>query len=191
MPSKRAQRIKDEIPILSVLVDYGYQVHPEGGDREQQFSCDLHGDGHDSKPSARVYPRTSSFYCFACGKTYDAIGLVQLKEQVNFSEACRKLEMKYGLPVWIHQIRDDIPEDEYTFGFVQSSCQDEADRTEKLLLNSTKEKDMAMQDVLALWEVFDKINWLVGEEQWTEDIGKKAFQKLRKRALEKSKEALM
>lgn len=60
---KRADRIRAEISIVKVLSDLGYHIHPDGGDREQQFPCDLHGDGSDSKPSARVYPSSNSWYC--------------------------------------------------------------------------------------------------------------------------------
>jgi intein/homing endonuclease len=60
---QRADRIRQDIDIVQVLADYGYKVNPGGGDREQQFSCDLHGDGSDSKPSARVYPSSNSWYC--------------------------------------------------------------------------------------------------------------------------------
>ena len=77
----RAQRIKELIPIEQVLSDYGYAVHSDLGEREQQFSCDLHGDGSDNRPSARVYPETSSWYCFACSKARDAIATAQEKEQ--------------------------------------------------------------------------------------------------------------
>ena len=93
--SLRAKRIKEEIPILSVLAGYGYDVH--GDTREQQFKCDLHGDGHDNAPSARVYPETNTWYCFACGKVRDSISTVMEKEGLDFNQACKGLEIKYNL----------------------------------------------------------------------------------------------
>jgi DNA primase len=92
-----ADRIREEIPLLHVLSDYGYEVYLDGGDHEQQFSCDLHGDGRDSKPSARLYPDNNQFFCFACGRSRDSIALVQEKEGVRFWDAVRLLEKKYGL----------------------------------------------------------------------------------------------
>lgn len=59
----RADRIREKIPIVQLLEDFGYGVRASGGDREQQFSCNLHGDGQDNKPSARVYPDSDSWYC--------------------------------------------------------------------------------------------------------------------------------
>lgn len=93
-----ADRIRSEVPIVRVLYDYGYEVSPDGGDREQQFSCDLHGDGSDSTPSARVYPESASFHCFACGRSRDAITLVREKEGLDFWPAIKKIEAEYGLP---------------------------------------------------------------------------------------------
>ena len=49
--SKRAKRIQDSISIEKVLQDLGYPVRG-GGMREEQFPCDLHGDGHDGAYSA-------------------------------------------------------------------------------------------------------------------------------------------
>ena len=92
-----ADRIRAEVPIVDVLYDYGYRVHPDGEDREQQFSCDLHGDGSDTKPSARVYPESASFHCFACGRSRDAITLVREKEGVEFWQAVKMLEAKHNL----------------------------------------------------------------------------------------------
>lgn len=60
---QRADRIRALIPIEEVLLHYGYQVRADAGGREQQFCCDLHGDGQDTKPSARVYPESASWYC--------------------------------------------------------------------------------------------------------------------------------
>lgn len=58
---RRAARIRTDIPITRVLEDYGYRV--QDVDRQQQFPCDLHGDGSDGKPSARVYPESNQWYC--------------------------------------------------------------------------------------------------------------------------------
>jgi hypothetical protein len=60
---RRLARIKAEIDISQLLSDYGYKVFANGGDREQQFSCNLHGNGRDLKPSARVYGHSQSWYC--------------------------------------------------------------------------------------------------------------------------------
>jgi hypothetical protein len=60
---ERADRINQHVDIIKVLYDYGYRIHMGDGGQEQQFSCDLHGDGRDSKPSARVYPESKSWYC--------------------------------------------------------------------------------------------------------------------------------
>lgn len=59
---RRVARIHEVVRIDKVLEGYGYRVQANT-DREQQFSCDLHGDGTDSKPSARVYPSTNQWYC--------------------------------------------------------------------------------------------------------------------------------
>jgi len=95
---KRADRIREMIPIVQVLADYGYDVRADGGDREQQFPCNLHGDGFDLKPSARVYPDSQSWYCFGCDLSRDAIATVRGNEGLSFWEAVRKLEQVYELP---------------------------------------------------------------------------------------------
>lgn len=92
-----SDRIREHVPILEVLVTYGYRVRADSGEREQQFQCDLHGTGRDNKPSARVYPESNSWYCFACDKTRDAIETVKAKEGVKFWEAVKLLETAYGL----------------------------------------------------------------------------------------------
>ena len=61
--ARRVAQIKASVPIIQLLSDYGYHVHLGGDYQEQQFSCDLHGDGRDGKPSARAYPASNSFYC--------------------------------------------------------------------------------------------------------------------------------
>ena len=60
---RRLEQIKQNVEITQVLSDYGYKIHLGGSSQEQQFPCDLHGDGSDGKPSARVYPATGQWYC--------------------------------------------------------------------------------------------------------------------------------
>jgi len=93
---RRIERIHEQVDILKLLGDYGYPVRPDM-DREQQFSCNMHGDGNDLKPSARVYPENNSWYCWACGKTRDAIETVREKEGLGFMEALKWLEGRFGL----------------------------------------------------------------------------------------------
>jgi len=187
---QRVTRIKEEIPIVDVLVHYGYHVHAGGGDTEMQFQCDLHGDGRDNKPSARVYPESASFYCFACSKVYDAVDLVQIKENLNFGQACRFLEKAYDLPTLPWEGDDYVlpakPEDEIAATFQRSrSYEEDRDRISNLLMAQTQDKILALSDIAAMWELFDRISWCVGEGHWTENKGLQAFSQIRKKVYQK------
>lgn len=144
----RAERIRNHVRIAQVLYDYGYNVQPV--DREQQFSCDLHGDGRDSKPSARVYPDSGSFHCFACGMSRDAISLVKEKEGVEFKEACTFLEAKYGLPEWVYRKESNTeqePEKEHVF--------EEASRRVNTFLSNMKGDGVNLRKLAKWWEAYD------------------------------------
>lgn len=188
---RRRDRIKDEVPIAQVLSFYGYYVQADN--HEQQFPCDLHGDGHDSKPSARMYPQSNDYYCFACDVTRDAIGLVMEKEGIDFPKAIRVLEQRHNLPdlPWEdgdQQERHKPLAQEIDEGFEQRgnrSFDDERQRVERLLQGSTREKELPMESVLASWEAFDRICYEVSKENWTEDLGKQALEKLRTRVMKK------
>lgn len=159
----RADRIRKAIPITSVLASYGYAVH-EGQDRQQQFSCDLHGDGQDSKPSARVYPETQQWYCFACATSRDAIQTVREKENLDFRGACDVLESRFKLPPlpWTSEDGEE-PEggrggtSEDLFFIPPPTAQEGKERVRKLLLGITQEKALALKDTLLLWEEFDRL----------------------------------
>lgn len=48
---------------------------------------------HEEKtPSLALYPKTSSYYCFACSKHGDAINFVEEVLHCNFSEALEYLK---------------------------------------------------------------------------------------------------
>jgi DNA primase len=160
--NKRVERIKKEIPITNVLSNYGYDIYTSGS--EQQFKCDLHGDGSDNAPSARVYPHTSTWFCFACGKVRDAVSTVMEKEGLPFSEACKALEIKYNLKVWEH-----TPKNLNTYEEKEVSKNIELKKkTHDKLVRMTKERECDLNRIIRFWDAYDFLCFLenVDEEQW-------------------------
>lgn len=166
---KSADRIREEISIVTVLVDYGYDVDARGEDREQQFSCDLHGDGQDNTPSARCYPGTGQFYCFACGRSRDALALVQEKENLTFWEAVRSLEKRYGLePLPWEPGDDERPpslNEVVEASLDRSETPDQAlHRLERFLDGMTRDKTLSAQKCAGFWEAFDRVRLFQSNE---------------------------
>lgn len=173
---QRADRIRAEVPMAEILAGYGYRVRTDAGDREQNFSCDLHGDGRDSRPSAIFYPRTNSAHCFACSRSRDAITWVQEKEGIDFWSAVKKIEADYNLPPlpW----EDDIPEkgtgtaparprgatSEVEAALTHAESYDASeDRVRRYLTALCAERISPPAKVYALWEAYDKVHHIVSE----------------------------
>ena len=177
---KRAQRIREQVPMAQLLSDYGYNVIGDAGDREQQFSCDLHGDGQDGTPSARYYPESNSAYCFGCGRTRDAITWMMEKEGLQFGDACAKIERKFRLPAlpWEDEEEQTMPD--YSKE-VPASFQDEDKRVLRTLSILNIERGLPMQLTLRLWEAFDRIRHGVKHEEWSDDRGRQEMSALRQR----------
>ena len=93
----RANNVRTHVRISDVLSYYGINT-PGIADREFQYACPLHGDGNDSKPSARCYPDTNSTYCWACGISRDPIQWTKEKEGLNFWSAIKRIEDLYNVP---------------------------------------------------------------------------------------------
>ena len=160
--SKRAAgRIREEIPIIRVLADYGYAVDPRAEDHEQQFCCDLHGDGRDNKPSARVYPGGGQFFCFACGRSRDVISLVREKEGLEFWKAIKLLEGRYGLeplPWEPEDARPATPIEIIEESFkTKESAEDALQRLNKFLTGLTRERALTAEKCAGLWEAYDRV----------------------------------
>lgn len=175
-------RIHEEIPIVRLLADLGYDVRPDGDFREQQFSCDLHGDGLDRKPSARAYPDSGSWYCFACDVARDAIDTVRAREDLGFREAIRWLEKEYGLPPlpW----EDDTPKPEQPKPQVYSGAKSLAEVFQILaaeLEQMTIDRKVPMDTLLGFWEAGDKVAYQVGQGQMAEATGKQVVRALLER----------
>lgn len=156
-PKDRADRIRSEVPIIEVLATYGYAVSVDGG-REQQFSCDLHGDGSDSKPSARVYPDSNQWYCFACSTSRDAIQTVREKEGLDFRTACDLLEKRFHLPA-LPWTEDESKSDglELDFSAKAPTAEDASNRVKAMLKSITQEQSLPLEAVLRLWQEHDRL----------------------------------
>jgi len=172
---KRAEQIKNRIGIEQVLQDLGYPVHA-GMDREQQFPCDLHGDGNDGKFSARVYPDSGSWYCFACGKARDAIETYRDKFGLGFGKACYTLEAKYGLPHLFSSKSSNEPVEidrsEESFKIISRRC-------EKLM--RSVQRILPMKESLAWWETLDCVMYYVQKGLWSYEKGYSSIERIMKK----------
>jgi len=171
---RRADRIRSTIPMARIMYDYGYAINPDGGDREQQYPCDLHGDGRDGKASGRLYPSSNSTYCFACGRARDAIAFAMEKEGLKFNEALDKLEARYALPSLPHDANDDVDDDRPesiadALAIKPATFAEESDRTDKFLKRVTAARSLSMDTTLRLWWEFDRVRQGVSNEAWADD----------------------
>ena len=182
---QRADRIRNEVPLDQVLENFGYAV-VSGSDREQQFSCDLHGDGSDGKPSARYYPESTSWYCFACGRARDAIATTMEKQGASFSDACRLLESQFNLPPlpW----KDESPKEPSYQEVVsnqktQPTIDEMAHTLNRLLDGFTKDGTFTLETSLRLWEAYDRILFMHREKQVSEDKVRSSLERIAGNAL--------
>jgi DNA primase len=184
---RRIARVKDEIDITDLLIGYGYPIH--GGGREEQFPCDLHGDGYDAKPSGRFYPESNTIYCFTCDKTRDTIELVREKEGLDFWNAIKYLEQRYKLDPLPFEGDEERWEKDQTAAMVdrtldsRKTFEDDLGRLTKLVMSVTTDKvyQLPMIDVLVFWEARDKLAWMVGKKHIPEKQGRLASESLRQR----------
>ena len=160
---RSADRIRNMIPLSRVLSDYGYRVEALS-DREQQFSCDLHGDGQDRKPSARLYAH--QFFCFACGTSRDAISLVQEKEGVDFWAAVKLLENRYGLdPLpWESAERKETLSEQISKSFDTKETPEMAlERVSRFIDSLCRERSIPPEKCAGFWEAYDRVHCFMAQ----------------------------
>ena len=73
------------------LIEYHHLSH---NDLKKPFHC-LNPEHKDEHPSMHVMKNKTHCHCFACGKTYDLIGLVMEDKECSFEEALTFLHEKY------------------------------------------------------------------------------------------------
>jgi len=186
----RADRVNQECDLGDLLQGYGYGVVPDR-QREQQFSCDLHG--MDNKPSARLYGYNNTTYCWVCQKKRDAISYVMEKEHLNFRDAIEQLERRLGLPAlpWDDEAgREADPVDDFAeITDPDVSYEVERERVRKFLDTLTSERDLDVKSLLAFWEVFDRVDYGVAKQSWGDAKGIEAMTQLRERLMERLRKA--
>lgn len=168
------QRIREQIPLSQVLSAYGYHVYADDGEHEQQFSCDLHGDGQDNTPSARLYPDSNKFYCFACGKVRDTVTLVMEKEGVPFWNAVQKIEKSYGLaPLpWTEIKKQQAPKVESLFDQHKNQTPRQIlDRVGRLIQMYYEDENDGF-DIVLMWEAHDRVDWYIRQDEFDEGKAK-------------------
>lgn len=157
---RRAARIREEVPIGMLLSHYGYEVSG-GEDRQQQFRCDLHGDGNDGKPSARCYPESNTWHCWACNTNRDAIQTVREKEGLGFVQCMDRLEALFHLPPLPWEEGDwDHGKDLLSGAFdaPRPTYEGESHRVTSLLSAMCRERSLPLAKVLMFTEEHDYVD---------------------------------
>lgn len=172
---KRIQRANRAVSMARLMIRLGYRVTQ--ADAEQQFACDLHGP--DNKPSARLYPRTNSTYCWACHKPRRPVDLMKEREGVSLDRAVSMLEEMFDLPsLPIHEeVEEEIISEE------GPSLDDEIFRTERLLTTMTHERSVSLDRALWAWERFDQALTLAEREELTVEAARAVLCGLREKML--------
>lgn len=153
--TRRAHRIREEVPLGPLLRSLGYLV--QDGGPEQQFACDLHG-GQDRRPSARFYPNQNNTYCWACHKLRGPLEYVMEKKGLRFREALEFLETTHNLPPLVEEEED--PNEDPHYG--EAPPQDSLKLIDKLLSQLTSDQ-ADMGQVLRWWEEYDRLIYFEGD----------------------------
>lgn len=76
--------------IINIIESYGIELKKSGA--VYIGFCPFHDDVNT--PNLTVYPKTQSFYCFACGKGGDAIRFISLIENIERKDVIKNLTLE-------------------------------------------------------------------------------------------------
>jgi hypothetical protein len=83
---QRVMRIKSQVPIAKVIGQY---IKLQVSGENLTGLCPFHDDHN---PSLMVYPGTSTFHCYGCGKHGDVISFLREIANLSFNQALDALE---------------------------------------------------------------------------------------------------
>jgi len=84
-----AEEIKDRVSMLDICGMYGIRV-----DRGNKAICPFHNDRH---ASMHVYSGRGGYWCFTCNEGGNVIDFAMRYFNVNFRQACEKLNVDFSL----------------------------------------------------------------------------------------------
>ncbi len=94
LPQEQINRIKQDISLLKLVEQQGYQVTKQG--KDSVVHCPFH---EDDTPSCVISPKTNLFHCFGCGEGGSVIDWVMKLQGLSFRRACELLLKDIGAVV--------------------------------------------------------------------------------------------
>lgn len=144
------------VPLVRLLARLGYEVDPNGEDLEQPFRCNLHGTGQDHKPSARSYPKSPRWHCFACSRSRDIIDTYRERTGAPLDVALDRLEEMAGLPPMSFDPEEDEEDDTPRWSDdAPVAAEDPIRAFDRLLGTFARARALPMSTVLQAWELVD------------------------------------
>ena len=77
---------------------YGFNV----SNKTNKMICPFHNDSH---PSMQVYPGDGGYHCFVCGAGGDVIDFVMRLFELDFKDACKKMDQDFNLHLDVGETR--------------------------------------------------------------------------------------
>jgi DNA primase len=156
-PQKLKELILEKVSLADVMVSYGVEfIYNPTRVSEVQLKCPFHG--RDTKPSARLYNSTNSFFCWVCRKSWDVVGFIMDKENFSYRHALNYLINRYKVDI------SSIP-DKPTLELKTIAIKTQGDITtdyfednKKVLLKKVHENLLAVRKIVP----FDKYRALCG-----------------------------
>jgi len=98
---RRADAVRQVYSAFDAMTEFGYGEPLVDQDTAIQVSCPFHGV--DARPSARYYPalghRSDYVRCYFCRENWDALNLFMKFRGLQFMDALKELEKRFGIKV--------------------------------------------------------------------------------------------
>lgn len=127
------QNVIDNSDIVQIIGEY---INLEKKGNDYKGLCPFH---NDSNPSLSVSPQKKVFKCFSCNASGNVISFVERIENISFKEALKKVALKSGIKVDIHESPQDIKKKKY-YKIMSDACS-----LYEFYLNNTEEGKKALE----------------------------------------------
>lgn len=95
-----SEKIKDALTMRQVAEYYGFSV----SGKTKKMLCPFH---NDSNASLVVYPGDRGYYCYSCNAGGDVINFVQRLFNLDFKDACQKLDEDFHLGLGLNEQKSE------------------------------------------------------------------------------------